>query len=97
MEHISIIKGNVMNLKLSISSENAKECQLYQERQGDIVLRVVRKETYSEDDARRIQESFYKRFEEEFSLTLTYLDSIPRTSRGNYQFLIQKLLIQFSP
>jgi phenylacetate-CoA ligase len=79
------------------SSENVKECQLYQERQGEIVLRVVRRETYSEDDARHIQESFYKRFGEEFSLTLSYLDSIPRTSRGKYQFLIQKLPIQFSP
>ena len=79
------------------SSENVKECQLYQERQGEIVLRVVRRKTYSEDDARRIQEIFYKRFGEEFSLTLTYLDSIPRTSRGKYQFLIQKLSIQFSP
>jgi phenylacetate-CoA ligase len=78
------------------SSENVKECQLYQERQGEIVLRVVRRKTYSEDDARRIQESFHKRFGEEFSLTLSYLDSIPRTSRGKYQFLIQKLPIQFS-
>jgi phenylacetate-CoA ligase len=79
------------------SSENVKECQLYQERKGEIVLRVVRKETYSEDDTGRIQESFHKRFGEEFSLTFTYVDSIPRTSRGKYQFLIQKLPIQFSP
>jgi phenylacetate-CoA ligase len=79
------------------SSKNVKECQLYQERQGENVLRVVRRETYSEHDARRIQESFLKRFGDEFSLTLTCVDSIPWANRVKYQFLVQKLPIHFSP
>ena len=57
---------------------------------------IVKKEGFSDDDVRHIRENFQKRLGEEFSLSFIYMDSIPRTSRGKYQFLIQKLPIQFS-
>ena len=79
------------------SSPNMKEYQLYQDRKGEIILHIVKKEGFSDDDVRHIREKFQKRLGDEFSLSLVYMDSIPLTSRGKYQFLIQKLPIHFSP
>lgn len=78
------------------SSSNIKEYQLYQDTEGEIVLHIVKKEGFSDDDARSIKELFQKRLGDDFSLSLKYLDSIPRTSRGKYKFLDQKLPIHYS-
>jgi phenylacetate-CoA ligase len=79
------------------SSENVKECQLHQESEGEIILHIVKKEGFSDNDIQSIKENFRKRFGDEFSLSFIYVDSIARTSRGKYQFLVQKLPIQFLP
>lgn len=79
------------------SSSNMKEYQLYQDCEGEIILHIVKKEEFSEDDVRNIKENFQTRLGDEFSLSLVYVDSIPLTSRGKYQFLIQKIPIHFSP
>jgi phenylacetate-CoA ligase len=79
------------------SSPNMKEYQLYQDCEGEIVLHIVKKEGFSDDDVRHIREKFQTRLGDEFSLSLIYMDSVPLTSRGKYQFLIQKLPIHFSP
>jgi len=76
------------------STPNMKEYQLYQDREGEIVLHIVKKEGFSDDDVRHIKENFQNRLGNEFSLSVVYLDSIPRTSRGKYQFLVQKLPIK---
>lgn len=77
------------------SSPNMKEYQLYQDCEGEIILHIVNKEGFSDDDVRLIRENFQKRLGDEFSLSLIYMDSIPRTIRGKYQFLIQKLPVHF--
>jgi len=79
------------------SSPNMKEYQLYQDCEGEIKIHIVKKEGFSDDDVRHIRENFQKRLGDEFSLSFVYMDSIPRTSRGKYQFLVQKLPINFSP
>ncbi len=76
------------------SSPNMKEYQLYQEKEGELMLRIVRKEEFSNRDVRQIQDNVQNRLKDEFSLTLVYVESIPRTSRGKYQFLVQKLPTQ---
>ncbi|VVB61869.1 AMP-binding enzyme [uncultured archaeon] len=78
------------------SSPNMKEYQLYQDHEGEIILHIVKKEGYSDDDVRHIRENFKTRLGNEFSLSIIYMDSIPLTSRGKYQFLIQKLPIHYS-
>jgi phenylacetate-CoA ligase len=77
------------------STENVLECQLYQDHIGDIVVRIVPSENYSGIDERRIREGFSERFGEEFNLLITSVETIPRTPRGKYPFLVQKLSISF--
>ena len=77
------------------SSENVKESQLYQDREGEIILNIVKGESYTDRDTQNIQDSFYKKFGDEFNLNIRFVGSIPRTLSGKYRFLIQKLPIEF--
>lgn len=78
------------------SSPNIKEYQLYQDREGEIILHIVKKEMFSDEDARQIKGLVEKRLGNEFSVSLKYVDLIPLTSRGKYLFLIQKLPLLYS-
>jgi phenylacetate-CoA ligase len=80
---------------VATSTPYVKECQLIQESQGEIIISIVKKEGFSDSDMRIIQENFHKRFGDEFVITFNFVDSIPRTIRGKYQFLIQKLPVNF--
>jgi len=85
----------VQHLVVSVS-HNVRECQFYQDAEGEIVLNVVKKEGYSEHDTTAIHSRFHQMFGDEFDLTIHFVDQIPRTKRGKYQFIIQKLPIDFS-
>ena len=75
------------------SSLNVKESQLYQDTPGEIVISIVKGENYSESDTKHILENFQKRLGDEFSVSIRFVDHIPRTKRGKFQYLIQKLPI----
>ena len=77
-------------------SPNVRECQLYQDKEGELVLNIVKTPNYSKIDDGIIKKSFKKRFGNQFNLTLCYVDQISRTKGGKYQFLIQKLPIEFN-
>jgi phenylacetate-CoA ligase len=79
------------------SSLHVKECQLYQDTKGEIVISIVKRGNYSDSDTYLIQKNFQKRFGDEFKILVNLVDDIPRTSRGKYQFLIQRLPIEFGP
>lgn len=74
-----------------------KECQFYQDTGGELVLNIIKKENYADKDTHAIQKGFQQILRDEFTLTIRFVDQIPRTKRGKYQFLIQKLPIDFVP
>jgi phenylacetate-CoA ligase len=80
---------------ISRSSSHMKEYQLYQDREGELILHIVKKQGFSDEDVRRIKENIHTRLGDEFSLSIEYLDSIPRTIRGKYQFFVQKLPVRY--
>jgi len=80
---------------ISKSSAHMKEYQLYQEQEGELILNIVKKDGFSKDDARQIKDNIHKRLGDEFSVSLSYTNHIPRTSRGKYQFFVQKLPIKY--
>ena len=85
--HVAYLKNNIL------SSLNVKESQLYQDTPGEIVISIVKGENYSESDTKHILENFQKRLGDEFSVSVRFVDHIPRTKRGKFQYLIQKLPI----
>jgi len=79
------------------SSQNVKECQFYQDAEGKLVLNIVKTQHYTDSDSQNIQKGFKKILGDEFNLTIRFVDQIPCTKRGKFQFLIQKLPIEFGP
>lgn len=77
------------------SSENVIETQFYQDKKGEIVLKIVKGEDYIDRDTRHIKDAFCKRFGNDFNLIIEFVDHIPRTQSGKYRFMIQKLPIEF--
>jgi len=72
-------------------AHHVKECQLYQETEGDIIIYVVKEAGFSENDEKHILKGFKDRFKDSFSLTLRYVPSIERTKQGKYRYVIQKI------
>ncbi len=77
-------------------TQHVKECQIYQDTQGEIQLNIVKETTYTAEDEKHIQMSFQRKFQDEITLNIIYVDTIPRTSSGKHQFLIQKLPVEYT-
>ena len=98
-EFIVTKAGNLLPLTgayalVAKSSQNIIEAQFYQREKGQIILNVAKKRLYTERDTRYIQDRFYKRFGNDLSLIIRFVDHIPRTKSGKFRFLVQKLPIE---
>ena len=77
-------------------TQNVKECQIYQEKPGEIQLNIVKETKFTNEDEKRIVKSFERKFQGELIMSIFYVDKIPRTTSGKHQFLIQKLPVGYS-
>lgn len=75
--------------------DNVKQFQFYQEKAGELVLNIVRKESYDERDTNYIKKELHKKLGKDVDLDVKFVDNIPRTKSGKYRFLIQKIPIVF--
>lgn len=75
--------------------DNVKQFQFYQDRKGEVVFNIVKKETYTDRDTEYIRRELYKKLGDDVSLIVRFVDYLPRTQSGKYRFLIQKLPIEF--
>lgn len=82
---------------VEMASPNVNKYQYYQDREGELILNIVKTKDYSEKDSKEIKEKFQKRFGNELNLTISYVDNIPLTKRGKHKLLIQKLHTKFAP
>lgn len=78
------------------STPHILECQLYQDTEGELVLFIVKDSDFTDRDENLIRHKFLKKIEDKFSVQVQYVDSIPRTSQGKHQHVIQKLPINGS-
>jgi len=72
-----------------------KEMQLVQEKEGEIIVKVVKSSQYSNSDEKEILSKMQRAVGSGLDVSFDYVDLIPRTQRGKYRFLIQKLPIEF--
>lgn len=75
--------------------DNVKQFQFYQEKKGEVIFNIVKKDTYTERDTKYIRSELYKKLGEDVNLIIRFVDDISRTPSGKYRFLIQKLPIEF--
>jgi len=86
------------NTRISFSSlyinfgifDNVERFQFYQKEKGAIILRIVKRKTYSEEDTEKIKREFSK-FGDLFELKIEFVDEIPKTAAGKYSYLVQEL------
>jgi len=71
-----------------------RQFQFYQERPGQVVLRIVRAPGYTEDTEREVLDEFGKKLGHDVQLQITYVSAIEQTMRGKYRFIDQKLDVQ---
>ena len=75
--------------------DNVKQFQFYQEKKGEVTFNIVRMDTYTDSDTEYITEELHKKLGDDMKLTICFVGHIPRTERGKYRFLIQKLPVEF--
>ncbi len=75
--------------------DNIRQFQFYQDKKGEVVFNIVKKETYTDKDSEYIRKELSKKLGDDVNLGLHFVDNIPRTKSGKYRFLIQKLPVAF--
>jgi phenylacetate-CoA ligase len=71
--------------------DNVIQFQFYQKQEGEVLMRIVKKPGYTNQDTERILQELGKKFDGDVDVTIRFVGKIPRTRRGKYQFLIQDL------
>lgn len=73
--------------------DNVKQFQYYQDNLDKVILRIVKKNTYTSTDTRKILRELTGKLKSQIKLEIQFLADMPRTDRGKYNFLVQKLQI----
>jgi phenylacetate-CoA ligase len=75
--------------------DNVDQFQFYQDRKEEVVLNIVRRDTYTDRDTEYIRRELVRKLGDDIALTFRFVDHIPRTRSGKYNFLIQRLPAAF--
>ncbi len=91
-------RGNLISMvALNMHSnvfDNVKQFQFYQDAPGQVILKIVKKSTYTDKDTRYIIQELQKKMKNQVNIKLQFVNKIPLTDRGKYTFLQQKLSIK---
>lgn len=75
--------------------DNVKQLQFYQDKKSEVILKIVKADSYTEKDTEYIKQELSKKLGNDIDIIIQSVDEIPRTTRGKYNFIIQKLPIKF--
>ncbi|MFC1505060.1 phenylacetate--CoA ligase family protein [Thermodesulfobacteriota bacterium] len=76
--------------------DDIKQFQFYQDTPGMTIFKIVRKNSYSQEDEINIIKEIKKKIGSDILLKIEYVDNIPRSASGKYSFLEQKLKINYN-
>jgi len=85
---------SLQDMQITKIFDNVKQFQFYQEKKGEVVFNVTRRDNYTQKDTKYIREELHKRFGSDMKIEIRFVDHIPRTKSGKYRFLEQKLEIK---
>jgi phenylacetate-CoA ligase len=74
--------------------QNVAQYQYYQERRGELIVRLVKLQDYTEADTQRILQVFNSKFRGKMDVKIVFLPEIARTKRSKHRMLEQKLDLQ---
>jgi phenylacetate-CoA ligase len=70
---------------------NIQEAQIVQREPGEIIYRIVRGESYTDDDERLLLKETKKRVGDSTGITVRYVDQLPRSESGKLRFVISEV------
>jgi phenylacetate-CoA ligase len=71
--------------------DNVEQFQFFQERAGELTLRIVKGQHYTEEDSRKIRRELGKKLGRDMRFSLKFLDNIKRTEVGKFKFVVSEL------
>ncbi len=74
--------------------DNVEQFQFYQDREGELILNIVKRANYTEADSQRIRRELMKKLGSDMRLDLEFVDHISRTAAGKFKFVVQKLPVE---
>jgi phenylacetate-coenzyme A ligase PaaK-like adenylate-forming protein len=74
---------------------NIAASQIIQETADSLIVRIVRRPTYTDDDTRTLVSEFRKRVGETMKIEVVFVDSIPRGPGGKLRWVISKVPLRF--
>lgn len=74
---------------------NIIESQIIQERLDLLIVKIVKKESYTRKDEEKLLSAFKDRLGDKIEVRVEYADSIPRTQNGKFKWVISKVAPKF--
>jgi phenylacetate-CoA ligase len=75
---------------------NIAESQILQECIDQLVVKIVKKDTYTKQDEIALLKAFEERLGSQMRIRVEYADAIPRTRNGKFRWVISKIPPRFS-
>jgi len=73
--------------------KNIKQCQFIQQEENKIMVNIVRGKEYSEHDSQELVKAMQEMTDEQLNICISFVEHIPRTKMGKFNFIISKLKI----
>ncbi len=73
------------------ATENVEQFQFIQEKAGVVTLKILKKDSFSDEDLQLVQKDIKQKFGDMVDVKIEFVTSIDRTARGKLPLLIQKL------
>ncbi|ERL03715.1 hypothetical protein HMPREF1985_01949 [Mitsuokella sp. oral taxon 131 str. W9106] len=86
----NLISITALNSHSDIFDHTAR-IQYYQDTPGIVVLKIVRRPEYTDQDTEKIYAELNQKFKQQVDLRIEFVEEIPLTSRGKYKYLDQRL------
>jgi len=88
-------RGNLISISAinthSDVYDRVRQYQFWQDRPGQVIIKVVKDTGYSDGDTSNIHNYLRERMAGDVDIIIEFVEEIPRTGRGKFKYLIQKL------
>jgi phenylacetate-CoA ligase len=73
--------------------DHIRQFQFVQEKQGHVVFKIVKKESFRGDETEKIRRELEKKLGHDVELEIVFVSSIDRTNSGKFCFLDQRMSV----
>jgi len=71
--------------------ESVKQYQIIQESENEMIVKIVKEKSYTEEGTKRILRMLRERVGEEMKIKIEFVDGIPATGASKRRYIISKI------